>query len=297
MMPREKTAQFSSAPPLKRLKRAAMLPPCFSVSEVRNHSWITAWLTPGVVIAAPNRTMTMIASVNRMRRRSSGILTVFKNAETIAYDLPVNRKALALPRFFLFRRGFRGRFFRRGGLLRRFRLGRCFRLLRRVTGRGLLGIAGALHGFLPQRDTAPSLLDFFPRRRANLVRLDRDRVFQFAVAQNLQPVPVSSDHLLLPKKLFVDNRAFLERRQVVEIHDRVILVERGAVKSALRQTPDERHLAAFESEPDAAARARLLALVTLAAGLAVAGAFAATEAFHPVLRAGPRPHVIKPDHD
>ena len=60
-----------------------MLPPCFSVSEVRNHSWITAWLTPGVVMAAPRRTITMIASVKRMRRRSSGILTVFRNAETI----------------------------------------------------------------------------------------------------------------------------------------------------------------------------------------------------------------------
>src|SRR4051812_47421359 len=174
MMPNEKIAQFSSAPPLNKLNNAATLPPDFSLSALRNHSWITAWLTPGVVIAAPNRTMTMIASVNRMRRRSSGILTVFKNAETIAYDLPVNRKALALPRFFLFRRGFRGRLFLRDGLLRRFRLGRCFRLLRRVARRGLLGIARALHSFLPQRHTAPGLFDFFPRRRADLVRLDRD---------------------------------------------------------------------------------------------------------------------------
>jgi hypothetical protein len=45
---------------------------------------MTAWLTPGVVIAAPKRTITMTASVNRIRRRSSGILTVFRNAETIA---------------------------------------------------------------------------------------------------------------------------------------------------------------------------------------------------------------------
>ena len=118
MMPSEKIAQFSSAPPLKRLNNAAMLPPCFSVSEVRNHSWITAWFTPGVVMAAPNRTMTTIASVNRMRRRSSGILTEFKNAETIDYDLPVNCKALALPRFLLFRRGFGRRFLFRRRLFR-----------------------------------------------------------------------------------------------------------------------------------------------------------------------------------
>jgi hypothetical protein len=34
-------------------------------------------------MAAPNRTTTITARVNKMRRRSSGILTVFKKAETI----------------------------------------------------------------------------------------------------------------------------------------------------------------------------------------------------------------------
>ena len=38
---------------------------------------------PGVVIAAPRRTITMTARVNRIRRRSSGIFTVLRNAETI----------------------------------------------------------------------------------------------------------------------------------------------------------------------------------------------------------------------
>src|SRR6476469_5452357 len=131
MMPREKIAQFSSAPPLNRLNRAATLLPLFSASEVRNHSWITAWFTPGQVIAAPRRTMTTIASVNKMRRRSSGILTVFKNAETIDYDLPVNCKALALARFLFLRRGFRRRLLFRRGLLRLWLFGR----FRRFAGR------------------------------------------------------------------------------------------------------------------------------------------------------------------
>src|SRR4051794_19539816 len=74
-------------------------------------------------------------------------------------------------------------------------------------------------------------------------------------------------------------------------------MERGVVESALRQTPDQRHLTAFKPEPDAAARTRLLALVAFAAGLAVAGALAATEAFHAVLRTRPRSHIMKPDHD
>jgi hypothetical protein len=32
---------------------------------------------------APKRTITITASVNKMRRRNSGILTEFRNAETI----------------------------------------------------------------------------------------------------------------------------------------------------------------------------------------------------------------------
>ena len=34
-------------------------------------------------MAAPRRTITITASVNKIRRRNSGILTVFRNAETI----------------------------------------------------------------------------------------------------------------------------------------------------------------------------------------------------------------------
>src|SRR4030095_10599050 len=82
MMRGEKTAQFASAPRLKRLKSAATPPPALC-DDVRNQSCKTAGLTPGVVIAAPSLTTTMTARVNKIRRRSSGILTVFKKAETI----------------------------------------------------------------------------------------------------------------------------------------------------------------------------------------------------------------------
>src|ERR1700738_2277761 len=84
MMPSEKIAQFSNAPPLNKFNNAARLPPDFSESAVRNHSCNTAWLTPGVVIAAPRRTMTTTASVKRIRRRGSGILSVLTKAETIS---------------------------------------------------------------------------------------------------------------------------------------------------------------------------------------------------------------------
>jgi hypothetical protein len=46
-------------------------------------------------------------------------------------------------------------------------------------------------------------------------------------------------------------------------------VKRGVAKAALWQSPNQRHLAAFEPEPNAAAGARFLSLVTFTAGFAV----------------------------
>ena len=80
-----------------------------------------------------------------------------------------------------------------------------------------------------------------------------------------------------PQHFLVDHGAGLELVQVVEIDDRVMLLEGRVVEAALGQTPNQRHLAAFESESNAAAGARLLALVALAARLAVTGAFAACQ--------------------
>ena len=67
----------------KMIDARAATPPPALCDEVRNQSCKTAGLTPGVVIAAPSLTTTMTARVNKIRRRSSGILTVFKKAETI----------------------------------------------------------------------------------------------------------------------------------------------------------------------------------------------------------------------
>src|ERR1700746_792930 len=83
IIPREKTAQCSSAPPAKILKRAATPPLDDLAMELWNHSFRTWALTPGIVIAAPARTITNIAIVKRMRWRNFGILKMFVNAEII----------------------------------------------------------------------------------------------------------------------------------------------------------------------------------------------------------------------
>src|SRR6476620_9562532 len=131
---------------------------------------MTAWFTPGVVIAAPRRTMTTMARVNRIRRRSSGILTVLRNAETIAQPL-----WLVFPRLLL-RGGFRRRFFLRRRLLLRLRPGRRFGF----RGRGLFRIARSLRRrFRPQRHCPASLLNFLARGGTDLIGLNREGVLQF----------------------------------------------------------------------------------------------------------------------
>ena len=56
------------------------------------------------------------------------------------------------------------------------------------------------------------------------------------------------------------------------------------LKPRFRQTADEWHLAALETEADGTAGAGLLAFVSLAGGLALAGAFALAEALDAMLR-------------
>src|SRR5208282_4603900 len=92
MIPSEKTAQCSSAPPAKILNRAATPPLADFAIELWNHSFKTCALTPGIVIAAPALTMTSIERVNRIRCRSSGILKILVNAEIMGRMLETRRE-------------------------------------------------------------------------------------------------------------------------------------------------------------------------------------------------------------
>ena len=71
-----------------------------------------------------------------------------------------------------------------------------------------------------------------------------------------------------------------------QVDDGPFRLEYRIVKSTLGNAPDEGHLAAFESEPDTAAAACLLTLVTFAGSFSMPAAFAAAEAFHTMLGTG-----------
>ena len=154
-------------------------------------------------------------------------------------------------------------------------------------GGGLLGrVAGGIGLAGDELDGAPRLLDLLARRGADAVDLERERLGEGAVAEHLDALPGAVDEAGLAQHLLVDHAAdgeFLER---LEIDRRIADLERGVIEAALGQAADEGHLAAFEAEPDAAAGAGLLAFVALAAGLAVAGAFAAAEALDAMARTG-----------
>ena len=130
----------------------------------------------------------------------------------------------------------------------------------------------------PHCDRAAGFFDFFPGGRADFIGFDRQAVLQFAVAKNLDSNDMTADQLRFAQQLLVNTRARLERIEIVKIHDRIILVKGGVVESAFRQSPNQRHLPAFEPEPNAAAGARLLSFVTFAARFSVTGAFTATKA-------------------
>src|SRR5438105_777725 len=86
------------------------------------------------------------------------------------------------------------------------------------------------------------------------------------------------------EKLLVDHGASFELIQVVQVDHRVVLLESSIIESPLGQSPNQWHLAAFESEPKAAAGARFLAFVTLTARFAVTRTFSTAEPLHAMPR-------------
>jgi hypothetical protein len=88
MTPREKMAQFESAPPLKRLKRAATPPEEAALACDKNQTRRTSALIPGVVIHDPARIITIATRVKRTLVRSSGILNIFAKALIISKKKP-----------------------------------------------------------------------------------------------------------------------------------------------------------------------------------------------------------------
>src|ERR1700726_1736683 len=117
-------------------------------------------------------------------------------------------------------------------------------------------------------------------------------MFQLSVAQNFYARHIATNEFRFAQQFFIHNRARFKFIQIAQVDDCVSHVEGGVIETALGQTPDERHLTAFESKTNAPARARLLTFMAFAAGFSVTGAFAATESLDPMTRTRTRPEIM-----
>ena len=126
-----------------------------------------------------------------------------------------------------------------------------------------------LHAAIAQCDRSAGLLNFFPSNRADFIDFDLQAVFYLAVAQDLYARKMAAHELRFAQQLLVYHCAGFELIKIIKIHDRILLVKGSVVKSALWQSPNQRHLPAFEPEPNAPAGARFLPLMTFAARLSV----------------------------
>jgi hypothetical protein len=96
------------------------------------------------------------------------------------------------------------------------------------------------------------------------------------------------------EQLFVDSRTIVEPLfKIVEVNNPINGLECGIIEAAFWQAPEQRHLTALESGPEAPARAGLLTLVAFSRGLSVTGAFAAAETLAAVLGAGIRFKIVQ----
>jgi hypothetical protein len=119
---------------------------------------------------------------------------------------------------------------------------------------------------------------------AEFVGFDRQLSRQLAAAEDLQTIKASVNEPFLAQELLRHLGAIFELLERTQIHNRVRGPERRVVESTFWQPPDKWHLTTFEPEPDAPPRTSFLSLMTFTAGFSVTGTFAASEAFHPMLR-------------
>src|SRR5438477_9099526 len=104
---------------------------------------------------------------------------------------------------------------------------------------------------------------------------------------------MSADQICGAQRFFIHDRPAFELGQFGQIHNGITFMKSRVVESALRQSPNQRHLAPFESETEASARSRFLPLVALAAGFAVPRTFAAAEALHSMSCSRTRPQIMQ----
>src|SRR5262245_49508943 len=86
----------------------------------------------------------------------------------------------------------------------------------------------------------------------------------------------------------VDFGAIIEAVEGLQVYRKIPRTMAGIVESPFRDSPDQRHLPAFEADSDGTSRTRGLAFATASAGFAVAGGLALPQSLAAMLGSRPR---------
>src|SRR5437773_6035220 len=121
------------------------------------------------------------------------------------------------------------------------------RLRSSATAKRFLTLSTAIYRLLQSFRSAAGRRDLLGRLTAELVRLHRQPLADFAARQHFHALRGVRHQALFPEQLQRHHGAFVEPlAERVQVHHRVLDTER-VVEAALRQPAMERHLAAFKS--------------------------------------------------
>ena len=109
---------------------------------------------------------------------------------------------------------------------------------------------------------------------------------QFPGAENLNASPAAVCEPRMSQRRLVYLRAVVEGVERRQVHGQVACGMAGVVKAAFWNSPDQGHLAAFETDADRTAGTGRLALAAASRRLAVAAGFALAEPLAAVLGSG-----------
>ena len=140
--------------------------------------------------------------------------------------------------------------------------------------------------------------DLLSHRSAGEVNRHVESLGEVAIAEKLNSVAAALHQTGSTEAVLVNSSTgFKEGLELAQVNDGDVGLEAGVVEALLRQTTVKGHLTTYETGADGAAGTSLLALVALAAGLAQAGAFTATEALLAMLGTRVRLEIVESQHD
>ena len=82
------------------------------------------------------------------------------------------------------------------------------------------------------------------------MRPDGQLLRELTAAQDLDPIGGTVDQARCPQKRVIDPAICIEAFEVTKVHRQIAYLVAAISETTLRNSPDQRHLSAFETNPD-----------------------------------------------